>query len=115
MITPGALSVYRFCSAFRDDDTDALWLTEPVPFAYRDIADTIEHRVVEGDTYETIAATYYASLPNGSLLWRIVAEFQPTIPLDATVPPTWPIVYVPSIRTVLEEIFNETRRPDYEA
>lgn len=115
MITPGALSTYRFCSAIVDEDTGQLWLTDPVPYTYRVLDDTIEHQVTEGDTYESIAAMYYQSIPDGAQLWRIVAEFQPTIPLDATVPPIGPVVYVPSIRTVLEEIFSESRRPEYEA
>ncbi len=114
-ITPGYLSTYRFCELLTDEDANVQYFSEPVPFVYVEREDTIEHVVVEGDTWETIASTYYRSLPNAPQLWRIVAEFQPVIPLDATLPPVGLVVYVPSVRTVLEEIFSESRRPDYEA
>ncbi len=116
MNTPGLLSTFRFCEAVLDLERDVQYLTDPVPFTYQEFEDTIPHIVSEGDTYETIAAYYYRSLPEPAQLWRIVAEFQPTIPVDATTPPPpGSTVYVPSERTVREEIFNEARRPDYEA
>lgn len=117
MLTPGLLSTYRFCEARIDDDADGVQvMTEPVPFTFVERPDTIEHVVDEGDTWESIASTYYQGLSSYPQLWRIVAEFQPAIPPDATIPPTpGTIVFVPSERTVLEEIFSEARRADYEA
>lgn len=114
-ITPGYLSTYRFCEVLTDSDLEVQYMSEPVPFTYVERDDTIKHTVIESDTWETLASTYYRSLPNAPQLWRIIAEFQPRIPLDATLPPVGPIVYVPSVRTVLEEIFSEARRADYEA
>ncbi len=116
MITPGTLSVFRFCETRTDSVTGQVALTDPVPFTFVERADTIKHPVVEGDTWESIAAMYYQALVGAPQLWRIIAEFQPTIPMDATIPPApGSTVYVPSLRTVLEEIFNEARRADYEA
>jgi hypothetical protein len=115
IVAPGYTSTFRFCELLTDEDADVQHFSDPVPFTYRDRPDTITHVIDDGDTWESIAATYYRSLPNAPQLWRIIAEFQPVIPLDATLPPVGPVVYVPSVRTVLEEIFSESRRPDYEA
>lgn len=112
---PDALSTFRFCSVLTDEDARQ-YLTDPVPYEYREFSDTIRHVARDGDTYENISARYYAGIPGKAQLWRIIAEFQPVIPLDATVPPKpGTIVYVPSRRTLFEEIFSENRRPDYEA
>lgn len=122
---PGPLSVFRFCTTQPDAITGQIFITDPAPFEYRELADNITHTVIASDTWESIAARYYGSLDTAAVvpftggaseLWRVVAEFQPDPPLDATIPPErGSVVYVPSVRTLLEQIFNEARRPDYEA
>lgn len=111
---PDQLSTYRFCSVVTDSD-GIEFFTDPVPFVYRELPDTILHQAHEGDDYESIAARYYSGVPNKAQLWRIIAEFQPMIPLDASVGPTpGSVVYVPSRRTLFEDVFSERRREDYE-
>ncbi len=122
---PGPLSALRFCTAQDDPVTGQRYLSDPAPFEFRELDDTIEHVATDADTWETIAALYYAPLdqarstPYGggaSELWWVVADFQPRPPMDATVPPErGTVIYVPSVRTLLEQVFNEARRPDYEA
>jgi len=114
--TPGRRSVYRFCTAEEDPVTGRRFLTQPSPYAYRVLSDTVLHTVGEGDTLHTLAARYYASLPNPSRLWRIIGEFQPEPIHDGTIRlETGRVIHIPSQRTVDEEIFVEARRADYEA
>lgn len=106
----------RFCDAFEDDD-GALALTEREPFEYRALPDNRVHTVTEGDTLTTLSARYFAKLPNPSLLWWVIADFQPgggifdpTLKLRAGAK-----LHIPSERTVEEEIFNEARRAETRA
>lgn len=112
---PDQLSTFRFCSIIKDENGDSFF-TDPVPFEYRELDDTIRHVATEADTYENLAARYYAGVPGKAQLWRVIAEFQPVIPLDATaIIAPGSVVYIPSRRTLFEDILSEKRRPDYEA
>lgn len=129
MYTPGLWSRYRLCDGFYDE-RKVLYLSIPEPFTYRPLSDTIEHVVQEGDTLQTLAARFYASLKDapglrrknvGSLYW-VIADFQPEPKPDACYDPTihlgstmkGQVLYIPSARVVQEIILNESRRHEYE-
>jgi hypothetical protein len=112
---PSKFSRYRLCP-LRLEPTGQVTLGERVPFGYRDLADTIQHRVVAGDTLHRISAHYYRGVasPPSQFFWAI-ADFQPTPIHDPTItlePNT--IILVPSVRTLREEILSERRRQEFE-
>lgn len=106
----------RFCDALQDDE-GRLFLTEREPYTYRELPDTRVHVVGEGDTLTSLAARYFSGLPNASLLWWVIADFQPG---GGIFDPTIRLavgsrLYIPSVRTVEEDIFNEKRRKETQA
>lgn len=114
--TPGRRSVYRFCTAQEDPTTGRRFLSQPSPFGYRELDDTRTHTVGEGDTLFTLAARYYPGVPNASRLYRVIGLFQPEPIHDPSLRiETGRVLFIPSLRTVDEEVFTEARRADYEA
>ncbi len=113
-------SPHRFCTGL-EDTQGRVFLTERVPFYYRPLADNRIHVVADGDTLRSIAARYYPSLAYAPELWVVVADFQaddngnpapifdPTIRLAAGRK-----LWVPSLATVLAEVFSEARRADHD-
>lgn len=80
-------------------------------FLYRQLEDTREHLVKQGDTLWTLAAKYFEGLPMPALLYWIIADFQPDPIHDPTVSlAPGRILYIPSLRTVTEQILSERRR-----
>jgi hypothetical protein len=107
---PNRFSRERFSEAILDED-GMLYLTEPEPFPYQDLPDNRVHIVVQGDTLWSLAATYYAQYDAPDQLWWILADFQPDPILDPTLAlAPGRAIYVPSSRTIDEEILNEARR-----
>lgn len=98
----------------RLDLDSALYLTDREPFTYRDLVDNIEHTAVQGDTWFSIAAWYYRTLPRAAGFWWVLADFQPLQVVDPTIPPEpGATVYIPSLRTLTSVIFSERRRRDH--
>lgn len=92
------------------DAAGALILTDPEPFAYVALADNVVHTVEVGDTLWGLADLYFQPLPRPSGLWWVIADFQPVPIHDPTLalaPGT--TVYIPSVRTVQEQIFSAAR------
>ncbi len=69
------------------------------------------HVVAQGDTLFSLAAHYFAPIPRAAGLWWIIADFQPDPVHDPTIrlTPATTLV-IPSVRTILESVFSETRR-----
>lgn len=112
---PNRWSRDRFCSAVADED-DCLYLTEREPYGYRELADNIAIKADAGDTLWTLAARYYAPIDRPSRFWWVIADFQPEPIHDPTLalaPGT--ALYIPSIRTLQEEILSEKRRAEHGA
>jgi len=108
-MTPSRWSRYRFSIASTDPD-GGLALSERPMFTYRDLSDTIQHPIVEGDTLWTIAGFYYAGLPRPSGLYWVLADFQPQPIYDPTIRlVAGNILFVPSLRTVQEQILSDRR------
>ena len=109
---PRRFSRYMFTSAVLDEE-ERLFLTEREPFRFRSLSDNRQHVVKEGETLFTLAGQYFAPLPRPAGLWWIIADFQidpihdPTIQLSPG-----RVLVIPSVRTVLEEIFSEKRRTE---
>lgn len=94
---------------------DALQLTERTPYGYRTLGDTRQHTVAQGDTLWSLAARYFAGFARPAGLWWVIADFQPDPILDPTITLTpGTTLYIPSVRTVTELIFSETRRTEPE-
>lgn len=106
---PRRFSRYSYSQAIQDGNGN-LVLTEPTPFAFVALADNVEHVAATGDTLFRLADVYFQPLQRPSGLWWIIGDFQPTPIYDPTllfVEGT--TVYVPSVRTVLEQVFNAKR------
>lgn len=109
---PRRFSRFTFSSGVLDDN-ERLFLTERDPFRFRALADNRQHVVREGDTLFSLAGRYFASLPRPSGLWWIIADFQPDPIHDPTLAlDIGRVVLVPSVRTVIEEVFSERRRTE---
>ena len=109
---PRRFSRYTFSAAVLDDE-ERLVLTDREPFRFRPLPDNRQHVVKEGDTLFSLAGRYFASLPRPAGLWWVIADFQPE-PVHA---PTLGLelgrlVVVPSVRTLVEEVFSESRRAE---
>ena len=112
---PRRYSRHLYSLGFHDDEADGsegpLQLTEREPYAYREFADNRVHVVAQGETLFTLAAKYLSPIPRAAGLWWIVADFQPDPIHDPTITLTpGSTIIVPSMRTVLESIFSDTRR-----
>jgi len=109
---PRKFSRHVFTIGFKDSN-DRLILTDRVRYPYRVFQDNREHPVQQGDTLQNLASRYFKPLQRPSGLWWVIADFQPTPIHDPTLllEPSR-IMIIPSVRTVLEEIFSATRRQE---
>lgn len=110
MSGPRRYSRHIFCLGFRDGD-GPFQLCEREPFLYREFPDNREHVVAQGETLFALAARFFAPIPRAAGLWWVIADFQPDPIHDPTIllePAT--VLIIPSMRTVLESVFSETRR-----
>lgn len=113
---PRRHSRYTFSTAFLEElpdgiRTGALILSDPEPFRFRSFSDNRLHVVKEGDTLFSLAFKHFRPLPRPSGLYWIIMDFQPAPIHDPTIKlaPGATLV-IPSVRTVLEEVFSERRR-----
>lgn len=107
---PRRFSRYTFSAAVMDDE-ERLFLTDREPFRFRPLSDNRQHVVREGDTLFSLAGRYFASLPRPAGLWWVIADFQPEPVHDPTLSlELGRLVVVPSVRTLVEEVFSEKRR-----
>lgn len=109
---PNRFSRYRFSLGFNDDASPPrFFLSEAEPYAYRDLADSVQHVVKTGDTLFNIAGRYYGSMPRPAAFWWAIANFQPNPILDPTITLTeGSVIVVPSLATLQNEILNERRK-----
>lgn len=108
---PRRYSRHTFCTAAVDETTGALMLSEPEPFGFQSLSDNVQHTVRDGDTLFGLAGTYFAPLARACGLWWIIADFQPTPIVDPTLKlAPGSTLWIPSLRTVTELVFSETRR-----
>lgn len=113
-------SRHSFCTGlYRDPQNNGynvLMLTDRIPYRYRQIEDTIVHKVIGGETIYQIAGYYYkGAFTRPAGLWWIIADFQPDPIFDPTIAlKDGSLLYIPSIRTVNEFILNESRRLEYD-
>jgi hypothetical protein len=115
MAGPRRYSRHLYSLGFHDDEPDGsegpLMLTEREPFTYRVYADNREHIVSQGETLFTLAAKYLSPIPRAAGLWWVIADFQPDPIHDPTIQLTpGTTIVIPSVRTVLEAVFSESRR-----
>ena len=117
---PGALSRYAFCRTVALRGQQAL--TDRAPYRFRVLSDTRQHVVKRGHTLRYIAELHYRAMTKSlagdvraSDLWHVIADFQPSPIVDPTVPLTvGRVLFIPSTRTVLEDIFSENRRLEHQ-
>lgn len=108
---PRDLSRHILTDGITDDETGVLFLSPREPYRYRNLPDTRTHQVAQGDTLFTLAGSYFAPTPRACGFWWAIADFQPDPIFDPTlelVPGA--ILYVPSLRTLLEKVLSEERR-----
>lgn len=104
------LSRYEFCTRQIDED-GRLFLDARKPYRFRAFTDNRTHVVQAGDTLFNIAGLHFQNVSRGAGLWWVIADFQPVPLFDPTVRLTPGMILVlPSLRTVMGEIFSESRR-----
>lgn len=86
------------------------FLSEREPFRFRELADTREHVVAQGDTLFGLAGRYFAPLPRACGFWWVIADFQP----DPIIDPTLELevgrrLFVPSVRVLTDEVLGAAR------
>lgn len=106
---PRRYSRYQYSAGILDEVGDLI-LTDPDPFPFQQLADTTIHAVETGDTLWGLAHEYFQPLARPSGLYWIIADFQPVPIYDPTIAlQAGQTLYIPSVRTVLEQIFSATR------
>ena len=105
-------SRHSFTVGLRDDE-GRLYLSERVPFGYRDFPDSRVHIVSEADSLFTLAGRYFEPLPRACGLWWVIADFQP----DPIFDPTLALdvgrrMVIPSVRVVTDVILADSRRSE---
>ncbi len=107
---PRRFSRYTFATAVTDADGD-LWLTGDEPYRFKRFDDTKEHIVRDGESLQSLASRYYRGLSRPAGLWWVIADFQPDPIHDPTLKlASGRVLYIPSVRTLTEEIFSARRR-----
>lgn len=115
---PRLRSRYVYTLGIQDTDgpeeqRDTVQLTERVPYGFRDFADNVQHVVRAGESLHILAARYFHGIEGAAELWWVIADFQPDPIHDPTIAlaPGSALV-IPSVRTVLENVFDEARRAE---
>jgi Tfp pilus assembly protein FimV len=104
-----ATSRYRF-STVEKDSAGRVYLGPRPHFGFRELADTVEYVVSEGDTLYAIAAATYRGFARPEQFWWAIADFQPEPIRDITVPlEAGRRLYIPSLRTLEEQILATGR------
>ena len=107
-------SRYLFCMGIVDE-RGRLYLSDREPFRFVERADSRFHTVQEGDTLFSLAHQYFQPLPRPDQFFWVIADFQREPIVDPTLKlPKGLTLVIPSVRCVVEEIFNESRRPLFE-
>lgn len=111
---PRKFSRHSYTLAVEDEAAPGvLQLTERNPFPYKELADNRQHVVRQGDTLHTLAARYFKGVDRPAQLWWVIADFQPDPIHDPTLElALGRVIVVPSLRTVIELVFSETRRAE---
>jgi len=96
----GQNSRYKHSDVYKRDVDSAIYLDLRPRIDYLGGHDEILHRVVAGDTLQTLAMRYYTGLPYPAGLWWAIADFQPEPMNDPTValePGTWIVIPSPDL------------------
>lgn len=103
--------LYTLAITNSDDPQQRLFLTDRERFFFRVLPDNRQHTVIEGDTLFNLAGRYFAPMPRACGLWWVIADFQPEPIHDPTLKLQRDrLMIIPSLTTVLAEIFNDRRR-----
>ncbi len=112
---PRVRSRHLFTFGFRDvlAEREELELSDREPFVFAHYPDNRVHTVAVGDSLGSLAARYFSGIPDAAELWWVIADFQPDPILDPTIAlvPGQELV-IPSVRTVLESVFGQSRRAE---
>ena len=109
----GRFSRYLLCETLMDIE-GRLYLGDRKRFTYKELSDNRYHQVVEGDTLFGLAAMYFEGTERPAGLYWVIADFQPTPIYDATLAlDLGHTLVIPSMRVVMEQILNSSRRREF--
>jgi hypothetical protein len=107
---PQQFSRHTFTHGEEDSD-ERLFLTDRIAFGFTELPDNRRVVAQQGDTVFSLAAKYFKGLDRPAGFWWVIADFQPQPIHDPTIQlAAGQIIVIPSIRTIIERIFNEDRR-----
>lgn len=115
MATPHDFSRYLFCRGIVDA-SGKLYLSDREPFRFVERTDNRFHIVQERDTVFSLAHLFFQGFTErpDQFYW-VIADFQPQPIIDPTVKlKNGTTIVIPSVRCLVEEIFNEKRRAEFE-
>jgi len=91
-------------------DSDVMFMGARIPFPFRQRQDNRVHIVKGGDTLWALAGKFFAPLSRACGLWWVIADYQPQPIHDPTIElAAGTAIIIPSLRTVLEEVFDDER------
>ena len=105
------LSRYSFTAGYQEDEV--FQLSDREPYRFKQFVDNVTHTVSAGDTLFTLAAKHYVGMTRPAGLWWAIADFQPDPIIDPTIGlAIGRILFIPSTRTLIEEVFSPQRRTE---
>jgi len=94
-----------------DDSKERVFLTDRSRYFFRVLPDNRQHVVIEGDSLFNLAGRYFSPISRACGIWWIIADFQPEPIHDPTLKlARGRLMIIPSLATVLAEIFSVSRR-----
>lgn len=111
---PIKFSRYQFVSQVLDETLNQLFLTDREKFAFQDFADNMTHRAREGDSLYSLANKAFRGMTNRpARFYWVIADFQPEPIHDPTLKlKLGRLMFIPSLRTLVEDIFSQRREAE---
>jgi hypothetical protein len=107
---PDIYSRYSFSASY-EDANGKMFLTRAEPIRFEQREDNRNHLVNEGDSLSNLAGRYFDGFTDRpERFWKVIADFQPIPIHDPTIKLSpGSVVVIPSVRFLIEVVFDEGR------